>query len=75
MHGGEIFVPKIPSVRIIDIAKAIDPKIKLKFIGIRPGEKLSEILCSRDDYFNTIEFKNYYLLKPQLNLLTKIFHI
>ncbi len=69
MHGGEIFVPKIPSVRIIDIAKAIDPKIKLKFIGIRPGEKLSEILCSRDDYFNTIEFKNYYLLKPSIKFI------
>lgn len=69
MHGGEIFVPKIPSVRIIDIAKAINPKIKLKFIGIRPGEKLSEILCSRDEYFNTIEFKDYYLLKPSIKFI------
>ena len=69
MSGGEIFVPKIPSVRITDIAKAIDPKINLKFIGIRPGEKLSEILCSRDEYFNTIEFKDYYLLKPSIKFI------
>ena len=69
MRGGEIFVPKIPSVRIIDIAKAINPKIKLKFTGIRPGEKLSEILCSKDEFFNTIEFKNYYLLKPSVKFI------
>lgn len=69
MVGGEIFVPKIPSVKITDIAKAIDTKIKLKFTGIRPGEKLSEILCSRDEYFNTIEFKNYYLLKPSIKFI------
>ena len=69
MFGGEIFVPKIPSVKIIDIAKAIAPKKKLKFTGIRPGEKLSEILCSRDEYFNTIEFKNYYLLRPSIKFI------
>ena len=69
MSGGEIFVPKIPSVRITDIAKAIAPEKKLKFIGIRPGEKLSEILCSRDEYFNTIEFKDYYLLKPSIKFI------
>tara|TARA_B100000795_G_C22799957_1_gene441301 strand:+ start:1172 stop:2212 length:1041 start_codon:yes stop_codon:yes gene_type:complete len=69
MSGGEIFVPKIPSVKITDIAKAIAPEKKFKFIGIRPGEKLSEILCSRDEYFNTIEFKDYYLLKPSIKFI------
>ena len=69
MVGGEIFVPKIPSVKITDIAEAIEPKIKIKYSGIRPGEKLSEILCSRDEYFNTIEFKNYYLLKPSIKFI------
>ena len=69
MVGGEIFVPKIPSVKITDIAEAIEPKIKIKYSGIRPGEKLSEILCSRDEYFNTIEFKDYYLLKPSIKFI------
>lgn len=69
MLGGEIFVPKIPSVKIIDLAKAINSDTKLKFTGVRPGEKLSEILCSRDEYFNTIEFKDYYLLKPSIKFI------
>ena len=60
---------KIPSVKITDIAEAIEPKIKIKYSGIRPGEKLSEILCSRDEYFNTIEFKDYYLLKPSIKFI------
>ena len=71
MVGGEIFVPKIPSINILDLAKAIDPNKKIKIIGIRPGEKLSEILCSRDEYFNTIEFKDYYLIKPTIKFVDK----
>ena len=71
MYGGEVFVPKIPSINIIDLAKAIDPNKKIKIIGIRPGEKLSEILCSRDEYFNTIEFKDYYLIKPTIKFVDK----
>ena len=71
MTGGEIFVPKIPSINIIDLAKAIDPNKKIKIIGIRPGEKLSEILCSKDEYFNTIEFKDYYLVKPSIRFVDK----
>ena len=71
MTGGEIFVPKIPSIKIIDLAKAIDPNKKIKIIGIRPGEKLSEILCSKDEYFNTIEFKDYYLIKPSIRFVDK----
>ena len=69
MYGGEVFVPKIPSIRIVDLAKALDPKKKIKFIGIRPGEKISEILCSKDDYFNTIEFKDYFVLKPTIRFV------
>ena len=57
MHGGEIFVPKIPSVRIIDIAKAIDPKIKLKFIGIRPGEKLRKFYAQEMTILTLLNLK------------------
>lgn len=71
MVGGEIFVPKIPSINIVDLAKTIDPNKKIKIIGIRPGEKLSEILCSKDEYFNTIEFKDYYVIKPTIRFVDK----
>ena len=64
MWGGEIFVPKIPSFRIIDAAKAISSKIKFKYIGIRPGEKIHEEMISQNDAINTIEFKNYYVIAP-----------
>ena len=64
MWGGEIFVPKIPSFRIIDAAKAISSKIKLKYIGIRPGEKIHEEMISQNDAINSIEFKNYYVIAP-----------
>lgn len=66
MQGGEIFVPKIPSVKITDIAKSIDPKKKLKFIGIRPGEKLHETMCPIDDNHLIIEFKDHYVIKPTI---------
>ena len=71
MYGGEIYVPKIPSIKIVDVAKAIAPNKKIKIVGIRPGEKLSEILCSKDEYFNTIEFKNYYVVKPSIRFSDK----
>ena len=64
MQGGEIFIPKIPSIRIIDLAKALDSKIKIKFIGIRPGEKLHELLTIKDESRNTYETKNYYFILP-----------
>ena len=63
--------PKIPSVKIIDIAKAINPKNKIKITGIRPGEKLNEILCSKDEFFNTIEFKDHFIIKPTIKLIDK----
>lgn len=64
MHGGELFVPKIPSAKIIDVAKAMAPRCKIKIVGIRPGEKLHELMISEDDARNAIEFKNYYIVKP-----------
>lgn len=68
MRGGEIFIPKIESIKITDLAKSIHPDSNLKFIGIQPGEKLHEVLFSKQESANVIEFKNYFLLKPVINL-------
>jgi UDP-N-acetylglucosamine 4,6-dehydratase/5-epimerase len=65
MKGGEIFVKKTPSIKIMDLAKAIAPKIPIKIVGVRPGEKIHEILISNEDARNTIEFKDYYIIKPE----------
>ena len=65
MLGGEIFIPKIPSYKIIDLAKAIAPNSKIKFTGIRPGEKLHEEMISPSDAQNTIEYKKYFIITPQ----------
>lgn len=67
MHGGEIFVPKIPSTTIMDIAKAIAPDMATKNIGIRPGEKLHEIMITEDDARNTIALKDRYVITPALS--------
>lgn len=72
MQGGEIFVPKIPSIKIIDLAKAIAPNIPHKITGIRPGEKLHEVMIPRDDSRLCIEFNDFYLLKPTINFNTPI---
>jgi len=67
MHGGEIFVPKIPSFKVVDVAKVISPKTPTKVIGIRPGEKLHEVMITEDDSNYTIEFEQYYsILAPFL---------
>lgn len=66
MWGGEIFVPKIPSYRILDIAKAICPDCKTRNIGIRPGEKLHEEMITSTDAMNTIEFNDYFVILPAL---------
>lgn len=71
MKGGEIFIPKIPALKITDLAKAIAPKIKTKIIGIRPGEKIHETLCPKDEYKNIIEFKKYYLICPSIQFTNK----
>ncbi|WP_291329283.1 UDP-N-acetylglucosamine 4,6-dehydratase (inverting) [Desulfovibrio sp. UCD-KL4C] len=64
MIGGEIFVQKIPSMNMVDLAKAMGPDCEIKVIGIRPGEKLHEVMISADDSRNTAEFDNYYVIKP-----------
>lgn len=71
MSGGEIYVKKIPSMRVIDIAKTINPKAKFKIIGIRPGEKIHEQMIGKDDALNTFEFKDYYKILPQIKKVTK----
>ena len=70
MNGGEIFVPKLPSIKIVDIAKAIDSKIPIKFVGIRPGEKIHESLCPSDMAHLTLEFSKYFVIHNSLNLLS-----
>ena len=64
MVGGELFVPKIPSIKIVDLVKALDKNIKYHIVGIRPGEKLHEVLCPGESARDTLEFKNYYLIAP-----------
>lgn len=64
-EGGEVFVPKIPSMKISDLARAISPKCKFKKIGIRPGEKMHEFLISRDEAHNTRVFNDLYVIMPQ----------
>ncbi|MEH6663760.1 MAG: UDP-N-acetylglucosamine 4,6-dehydratase (inverting) [Brevundimonas sp.] len=66
MHGGEIFVPKIPSVRVVDLATAMAPNLEQHVIGIRPGEKLHEIMCPADDSHLTIEFDDHYVISPTI---------
>lgn len=66
MQGGEIFVPKIPSVRIVDVARAIAPDLPFKHVGIRPGEKLHETMCPRDDSHITLEFDDHFVIKPTI---------
>lgn len=67
MHGGELFVPKIPSMNIMDLAKAIGPECEIKIVGIRPGEKLHEAMITEDDARHTIEFDDYYVIQPEFN--------
>ncbi|HEX7117802.1 MAG TPA: UDP-N-acetylglucosamine 4,6-dehydratase (inverting) [Longimicrobiales bacterium] len=64
MRGGEIFVPKIPSMNIMDVARAIAPDCETEIIGIRPGEKLHEVMISEDDARNTIEYEDCYAILP-----------
>lgn len=67
MQGGEIFVPKIPSMRILDLAEAIAPGVPTKVVGIRPGEKLHEVMCPADDYHLTLEFADHYVICPAIS--------
>jgi UDP-N-acetylglucosamine 4,6-dehydratase len=64
MHGGEVFVPKIPSMKLIDLARAIAPKARIEVIGIRPGEKLHEVLISEDEARSTVELEDMFVVQP-----------
>jgi len=66
MHGGEIFVPRIPSIRVVELAQAMAPHLPRKVIGIRPGEKLHEIMCPADDSHLTLEFDDHFVIKPTI---------
>jgi UDP-N-acetylglucosamine 4,6-dehydratase len=68
MHGGEIFVPKIPSIHITDLAESISPGIDINIIGIRPGEKLHETMCPADDSHLTLEFDDHYVIQPSIQM-------
>jgi len=65
--GGELLIPKLPSYKIMDLAKAISPKCKTPIIGIRPGEKIHEEMVSSSDSQNTVELKDFYIILPSLN--------
>src|SRR3989339_113467 len=67
MQGGEIFVPKIPSIRIVDLVKSLLPRGTYEIIGIRPGEKLHETMCPADDSHLTIEFDDHYVISPTID--------
>lgn len=71
MYGGEIFVPKIPSIRITALATAMAPTLTHKIVGIRPGEKLHEIMCPADDSHLTLEFKDHYVLRPTITFTSR----
>jgi len=64
MKGGEIFIPKIPSMKVVDLAQALAPTCKIKTIGIRPGEKLHEVMVPEDDARNTLEYDDYFAILP-----------
>lgn len=65
MHGGEIFVPKIPSMKVTDLARAIAPECEMDIVGIRPGEKLHEAMIMEDDARHTKEYDTYYVIQPE----------
>ena len=66
MQGGEIFVPKLPSVKVVDLAEAMAPGIRRKVIGVRPGEKLHEVMCPKDGSHLTLQFEDHYVIKPTI---------
>jgi UDP-N-acetylglucosamine 4,6-dehydratase len=75
MVGGELFVPKLPSMNIMDLARAIAPECDTKIIGIRPGEKLHEVMIPRDEARNTLEFMDHYVIQPNFRFWERRFRI
>jgi UDP-N-acetylglucosamine 4,6-dehydratase len=74
MQGGELFVPKIPSARIVDLTEALAPGVSTTVIGIRPGEKLHEVMCPRDDSHLTLEFADHYVIRPAIQFNVPVDH-
>ncbi|HOI72901.1 MAG TPA: UDP-N-acetylglucosamine 4,6-dehydratase (inverting) [Syntrophales bacterium] len=74
MVGGETFVPKLPSMNIMDLVKAIAPDCPVKIIGIRPGEKLHEVMIPRDDARKTLEFEDHYIIQPDFRFWSRRFN-
>jgi UDP-N-acetylglucosamine 4,6-dehydratase len=64
MHGGEIFVPKIPSMKLLDLAEVVAPECEVEYVGIRPGEKLHEVLLSEDEARQALEMPEMYVVQP-----------
>ncbi|NPA28921.1 MAG: UDP-N-acetylglucosamine 4,6-dehydratase (inverting) [Epsilonproteobacteria bacterium] len=71
MQGGEIFVPKIPSMKMTELAKAMAPDLPQRIVGIRPGEKLHEVMCPADDSHLTLEFEDHYVIQPTIQFAHK----
>ena len=71
MHGGEIFIPKIASATIMDLAEAMAPGMPTKIVGIRPGEKLHEVMCPADDAHLTLEFHDHFVIQPSITFTVK----
>lgn len=72
MQGGETFVPKIPSMRITDLVASFGPDIQIKNVGIRPGEKLHELMCPAESAFITLEFTDHFMIKPTINYISPV---
>jgi UDP-N-acetylglucosamine 4,6-dehydratase len=66
MHGGEVFVPKLPSMKVVDMAKVIAPDTEVKIIGMRPGEKLHEIMLTSEEAMHAREFQDFYVIEPDI---------
>jgi UDP-N-acetylglucosamine 4,6-dehydratase len=71
MRGGEVFVPKIPSVRIVDLARAMAPELPQRVVGIRPGEKIHEVMCPVDDSHLTLEFEDHFVIRPAIHFTSR----
>lgn len=71
MHGGEIFVPKLPSIRVVDLVQAMEPDAQMELIGIRPGEKLHEVMCPEESSRQTLEFSDHYVITPSIQFFDK----
>jgi len=72
MYGGEIFVPRIPSMRILDLVESLAPGIPIRVIGIRPGEKLHEIMCPVDDSHLTLKFEDHFVIRPTIRFINQV---